>query len=123
MLPTLLDENRVFAAPARTYAPAFDCYETGTSWELLVDVPGVAREDLKLTLETNELTVQGSRKAPEVPEGSAIHTHRWSGEFSRTFRLGDGLDTSKVEASYKDGVLRVTIAKAEAAKPREIAIQ
>jgi HSP20 family protein len=89
----------------------------------VLDAPGIAKEDLSLTVEEGVLTVRGSRKAPEVKDGCYTHNHRWAGEFVRTFRLGNGLDTSKVEANLKDGVLHITIAKSEVAKPREIAIQ
>jgi HSP20 family protein len=128
MLPTILNEaalaNRASGEPAGTsYVPAFDCYETPGSWELLVDTPGVAKEDLKVTVEPGELTIRGSRKSPGVPEGAYRHAHRWTGEFVRTFRLGDGLDLGKVEASLEGGVLRVSIAKAESAKARVITIR
>lgn len=122
LLPSLFDVVEQ-ATPAQAYVPPFDCYETENTWELLLDAPGIAKEDLKLSVEAGVLTIRGSRKAPEIKEGSYRHNHRWAGEFVRTFRLGDGLDTSRIEASFKDGVLRVSIAKAESAKPREITIQ
>jgi HSP20 family protein len=106
------------------YFPAYDVDETEKGYEIVLDLSGVAREDVKASIEGTTLTIKGSRKAPDAaPEGKYSHRTRWSGEFSRSFDLGEDADGSKVAASLKDGVLRLTIGKAESAKPREIAIQ
>jgi HSP20 family protein len=132
MLPALFNDTRLaslFGSPftferERTFFPEFDIDETESGYEIALDLPGVAKEDLKVNVEGSTLTVKGSRKAPaDALEGKYSNRTRWSGEFSRSFDLGEEADGSKVGASFKDGVLRLTVAKAETAKPREIAIQ
>ena len=129
MLPALWNEgalDRLFAAPffgeTRTFVPGCDIDETETGYEITLDLPGVSKDDLKVNVEGQTLTVSGSRTSSEAKEGLYSRRSRWTGEFTRTFNLGDGCDGSRITASLKDGVLKLGVAKAESAKPREIAI-
>lgn len=89
-----------------------------------LDLPDVdpATLDLSVT-EGNRLTVQGERKAPEVQGATWVRQERPFGAFSRIVDLPYMVDADRVEASYENGVLRVTLPKSEAAKPRKIAVK
>jgi len=86
------------------------------------EVPGIAPDDLDVTVETRRLTISGERKPP-AGEGSYHRRERRFGQFSRTIQLPEDLDVGKVSARCLDGVLTVQIARTEAAKPRPIEVQ
>ncbi len=109
----LLDEG------AQGYLPALDVHETDDRYELRLDVPGVAKEDLKVRYENDAITVEGERKSAPGP-GRA---ERWAGRFARTLSLPDGIDAGRIEGNLANGVLTIVLPKAEAAKPRQITIQ
>ena len=111
---SLLDES------ARGFLPPLDVYENNERYELRLDVPGVAKDDLKVHFEQDTLTIRGERKsATENPTRS----ERWAGSFERTLSLPEGVDGARIEASVKDGVLTIVVPKGERAKPRQITIQ
>ena len=105
-----------------TWCPAVDVTEGEDGWNVEMDLPGVPRENVKLTAKQGVLTIEG--EAPGRGDGDA--THSWSerphGSFQRKFTLPEGVDIAKVSAEHKDGVLRVTLPKSELAKPREIEV-
>ncbi|HZV02693.1 MAG TPA: Hsp20/alpha crystallin family protein [Planctomycetota bacterium] len=111
---SLLDEG------AQGYLPALDVHETDDRYELRLDVPGVAKEDLKVRYENDALTVEGDRKSFHSGPGRG---ERWVGRFERTLSLPDGIDAEHIEANLENGVLTIVLPKAEAAKPRQITIQ
>ena len=91
---------------------------------LSIDLPGVRREDLKITLEKGLLTISGERKKASLPEGAAwIRSEAWDGRFVRSLQLPRHVKAEAVSAELKDGVLRLVLPKAEAAKPRQIEIR
>lgn len=105
------------------WAPRMDIVETEGAYEIEVDLPGVPREDIKLTLENRTLTISGEKKDElEEKKAEAHRVERFFGRFSRSVHLGKDVDSEKVEASYKDGVLKVCVPKQEEAKAREITI-
>src|SRR5689334_1351802 len=109
--PANLDELfRTFAPeylPARTEQRSptpLDIYEHDDRFEVWLDVPGVTREDLKLSLENETLTIQGERPAQAVTEESSRHfrrTERWTGGFSRTLTLPGSVDGTRIEAKLQ----------------------
>jgi HSP20 family protein len=106
-----------------SFAPRFEVKETEDAYVISADLPGVKEEELELTVEDDLLTIAGSRKAEESKEGDSYYVcERHYGAFSRSFRLPEGIDSDKVEADLKDGVLSVNLAKPEAAKPKKIAL-
>ncbi len=111
---SLLDES----APG--FLPPLDIYENDERYELRLDVPGVAKEDLKVHFEQDALTVRGERRNATE---NATRSERWAGSFERTLALPEGVDGARIEASVKDGVLTILVPKGEKAKPRQIAIQ
>ncbi|MBI5470953.1 MAG: Hsp20/alpha crystallin family protein [Ignavibacteriae bacterium] len=107
----------------RYYSPAIAAWENDDHTALMVELPGVKKEDLKLSVENNVLTVTGSRKRHATPEKSTwLRNEIRTGDFSRTVRLPQGVDTTKISAELANGVLRVVLPKAEEVKPREIRI-
>ncbi|MEZ0227626.1 MAG: Hsp20/alpha crystallin family protein [Planctomycetota bacterium] len=128
MLPSLLDELTRFPLyledepAARTFSPALDVYEYADRYELRFDVPGLAKNELNVSFENGVLTIEGERKAPELPESATGRCERWTGKFSRSLTLPENADTTHIEAKLENGVLSLAVKKAEAAKPRQIVI-
>lgn len=103
--------------------PAMNVWETDQAVVAEVEVPGVAQSDLDVQVVGNELTIRGERKEDHLKDSVYHRRERPAAKFTRTIELPVPVDESKVEASLKDGVLTVTLPKAEAAKPRRIAIR
>ena len=125
--------NNVFNENYRPYAsglawvggetyPRTNLSDTGDNLEVIAELPGLAKEDLNVKIQGNYLEISGTRTS-DAPEGYAAHrTERGSASFSRSFTLPYDVDAGKVEATLKDGLLRMKLPKSEAAKPRQIAI-
>lgn len=108
----------------RTWNPPVDLQETENEYILQADVPGLKREDIELTAIDNTLTIHGKREQETREEGKNLHRmERLYGEFHRTFELPGGFDASKVEATLRDGVLRVRLPKREESKPKRIKLE
>jgi HSP20 family protein len=110
--------------PASAFAPAFEVKETTDSFVLRADIPGVEEKDLDIAVHNGVLTVSGSRAAEERKEGESYALYeRQYGSFSRSFALPDMADGDRIDASLRNGVLALTIAKKAEAKPRKIEIK
>ena len=106
------------------FSPRTNVVETENQYEITLDLPGLSTEDFELEFLDGQLTVRGTRKQEKEDKGKTYHRiERSYGEFRRSFTLGRDVDADKVEAEYKDGVLRVTVPKAEAVLPKRIAIK
>ncbi len=118
--------NNLFAADrltVRTQFPALDVLEQGNEFIVTADLPGVKKEEIKITFENNVLTISGSRKPYEVPENSdLILNESHSGDFSRSVKFRQDVDTTKMSAEMNNGILTVTLPKTETVKAREISI-
>lgn len=118
-----LEEGTELTRDRRTFIPRTDIYETADSLTLLMDIPGAKESDIEIVLEKNVLTVHALVE-PEVPEGYALALQEYEiGDYQRSFRLSNEINQEKIEASYKDGVLRLTLPKAEAAKAKKISVK
>ncbi|MBN1671994.1 MAG: Hsp20/alpha crystallin family protein [Kiritimatiellae bacterium] len=107
----------------RVYAPDVDVYETANEVVLTADMPGVDEQALEITLEDGVLDVRG-HVAVERPEGLHLAMAEYArGDFHRTFSVSHEVDAEKIKASLKDGLLRIVLPKAEAAKPRRITVE
>ena len=109
---------------ARNWVPAVDIYET-EQHEVVIkaELPDVKREDISVTFENNVLTLKGERKLEqEVKRESYQRIERRYGSFSRSFTLPSTVDASQIGASYKDGVLTVTLPQREEARAKQISI-
>lgn len=101
--------------------PAVNLYDAGDRYVLSAQLPGMSAEDLDLTITGETLTVRGERKRPEgISEESYRRQERQTGRWSRTVTLPDRVDSTQVAANFVQGVLTVTLPKAESAKPRHI---
>ena len=110
---------------ARGAFPAINVGSTPDSVEVLVFAPGIDAQALQLTVDKGLLVISGERKADAQPEPGRASVHareRFAGTFRRVVSLPDDADPAQVEASYRDGLLRVAIAKRESSRPRQIAI-
>jgi HSP20 family protein len=99
---------------AYSFVPKVDIIETEKAYELHFAVPGVNKEDFKIDLNDNHLTVSGERKfAKEKKENNLYVVETQYGNFSRTFSLPENVDASKINAVYNNGILEVTVPKDE----------
>ena len=112
------------AVSSRTWIPRVDIREGADGLTLLMDAPGLTKDDLSITLENNVLTIAGERKfqADEKANEQYHRLERQYGAFSRSFTLAPTVRTDKVEATFQDGVLTVQLPKQEESKPRRISI-
>ena len=103
--------------------PAVDLTESETEFKLMAELPGMAREDVKITLNDNVVTLRGEKKAAsEAKKENWHHVERTYGAFERSFHLSTPVDKTKVNAKFDSGVLTVTLPKSEESRPREINI-
>lgn len=118
-LPSEATETRQ-AAPL---VPAVDIWEDTDGIVLKADLPGVSKEGLSVGVEGETLTVEGAVSLGESPKLRDVYAEVRVARFRRTFVLGRDLDTEKIAASLKNGVLELRIPKREAAKPRRVPVQ
>jgi HSP20 family protein len=120
----LQDElDRLFESPSQAWAPALEVHEDKDGYTIRVELPGTRREDIEVSLQDGALVISGERKAEAIKEDTEVHRQeRYFGKFSRTLTLPTAVSGDKVKAAYKDGILTVTLPKAEEAKPKQIAV-
>jgi HSP20 family protein len=99
-------------------------FEDKNAVKIVAEVPGVKAEDVKISLENNLLTLRGEKKQQAEEQSERVHRYERSyGVFERTFSLPTTVDPDKIDAQYANGVLMITIPKAERARPREIPVK
>jgi HSP20 family protein len=104
--------------------PSVNVAEDKDGVQVIAEIPGIPKEDVKLQLHDGTLTISGERKVPENANNSeSLRREIQYGAFSRTIQLPDNVDAEKVTAEYANGVLRVALPKQEASKPKEISIR
>ena len=122
---TLVRENRSASNNERSeehfIAPAATVLENADGYTLEVEMPGVNKETLEMWVENNELTISGRRSIPTV-EGTLLHRESRPENFRRTFELDPSIDSGKISAKIEQGVVSLTLPKAERVKPRKIAV-
>ncbi len=100
-----------------------DVAESGAEVVVVAELPGVEKDDIKVTLEDGVLTISGEKKVPGLPDEARRHrAERGSGKFSRSLALPAAVNASAVSAELKNGILRIVVPKAEEARPREIRV-
>lgn len=131
-LTSLRDEiDRLFDAPlaelARTsqllsgWTPALDMYEDKDNVYVRAELPGMKKEDIDVSLHNGSLSISGERKnQEEFKDAEVYRSERFVGRFQRTVTLPTPVAADKIKAQYKDGILSVTLPKAEEAKPKQI---
>lgn len=120
----LVNRLGAFADPAGAAVPLLNVWEDEHALYAEADLPGLdpAKLDVFVT-EGNQLTIQGERTAPEIPGATWVRQERPFGQFTRVIGLPALVDADNVGAHYENGVLRLTLPKSEAAKPRKIAVK
>ena len=125
------DIDRLFESPLAEWArgsnllsgwnPALDLYEDKDNLYVKVELPGMKREDIDVSLHEGSLSISGERKSEQKHEDAEVYrAERFFGRFQRTVTLPTPVAADKVKAQYKDGVLTITLPKTEAAKPKQI---
>jgi HSP20 family protein len=116
--------SEFYGGSRRTWVPPVDIFEN-EQHEVVIkaELPEVKREDISVTFENNVLTLKGERKGEQVAKRDQFQrAERHYGSFTRSFSLPGTVDASRINASYKDGVLTITLPRREEAKPRQISV-
>ena len=117
----LTDDESITAAE---WAPLVDIVEDAKEYLIKVELPEVQKDDVKVTVESGTLTISGERKAEKEEKGRRFHrVERYYGQFERSFTIPDDAEANDVRAEFKDGVLRVHLAKSEKARPKQIEVK
>jgi len=128
---TIVKKNAEPVAPAQPVAvecereyirPAVNIYQTPEGYVLEAELPGVNKEGVSVHLEGNLLTVEGRRLAPALPESEFSYRESSPADFRRVFELDPAIEAAKISARMEQGILTLTLPKADAAKPRKIAV-
>lgn len=124
----LFEDPFAFMMPSTSFfegwTPAVDIYEDHDKFVLKAELPGMKKEDIDVSLDGNTLTVSGERKQEEEKrEGESYRAERFFGRFQRSVTLSAAVQANKIEASYKDGILKVTLPKSEEAKRKQIQVK
>jgi len=125
MFSTLFDRD-LFETSLRSsaWAPAVDISETADSYEVTAELPGLTKDDVKISYESGVVSIRGEKKQEKEEKGKNYHRmERSYGAFERSFSLPTHVDVNKIEAKFKDGVLTLHLPKAEDARPKEIPIK
>jgi len=109
--------------PGIVFTPAVDIFETEKELTLLADMPGVKSDNLSIGLNKNVLTMSGEVEAPEGENETEVLREYETGKYFREFTLSNEIDQTKIDAILKDGVLRLTLPKVEAVRPRKIEVK
>lgn len=114
-------ERGAFDTP---WAPTVDIYETKEAVVIDAELPGMKQSDIEVSVTDNTLTIKGEKKQEKNTQEENFHrVERIYGSFSRSFTLPVGVHAEKIKANYKDGVLKITLPKAEEVKPKQIPIE
>jgi HSP20 family protein len=112
------------ALTAAEWSPAVDISETDKEYLIKAELPEVKKDDVKVAVQNDILTIQGERKAEKEEKNTKHHRiERSYGYFERSFSLPDDADPAKIDATFKDGVLTVRLAKSEKARPKSVEVK
>lgn len=107
-----------------SWVPAVDVLEQADAIRIMAELPGVKPENVKISVEGNVLSMEGTKQQATEEQTERVHRYeRTYGSFVRTFTLPATVDTAHIKAASDNGVLTITLPKAEQAKPRQIAVQ
>jgi HSP20 family protein len=109
--------------PNKLYTPRTDIYESQDQLLLMADMPGVRQDTIDITLEQNVLTIYGRVEQPEFPGYSLSYAEYGVGDYRRVFALSNEIDREAIQASVKNGVLKLALPKSKRALPRKITVQ
>jgi HSP20 family protein len=109
--------------PERVIRPRTSVFEHEDAVKIIMDLPGVSRENLNISFNRGELAISGARESWDRDKMKACYCERVEGSYERVFALDSTLDASKIDAKLANGVLELTIPKIEAVKPKKIQIK
>ena len=117
--------NRVHRSETREFSPSIDISETEQAIMLHVEIPGIKKEDVKISIgEDRVLSIRGEKKRSEkTEEKNFVRIERQYGNFTRSFVLSDNINVNEVKAEFENGILEITLPKTEPVKPKEIAVE
>lgn len=120
---TLVRDDRSNASAQREQfaAPSASVLENNDGYTLQVEMPGVNKEGLEISVENNEITITGRRSMPNI-DGTILHRESRAENFRRAFELDPSIDTGKISAKIEQGVVTLQLPKAEHVKPRKISV-
>lgn len=107
----------------KVFVPKVDIFERGDDTILLADIPGVDEKSVDINLDKNVLTITGSIISDEIKDYRLAYAEYETGDYQRAFTLSNEIDIQKIEATVKNGLLRLVLPKAEAAKPKKITVR
>ncbi|MDD5723609.1 MAG: Hsp20/alpha crystallin family protein [Syntrophales bacterium] len=108
----------------KSWAPAFDISENEKGYMIRAELPGIDEKDLEITIAGGMLSVKGEKKQEAEEKGESYHRiERTYGSFHRSFRIPDAIQADKVDATYKDGILKLVIPKAQGSAVKKIQIK
>ena len=111
------------ASTSAVWSPRMDLREADDHYQIHVDLPGIATQDVSITVEGNQLTIRGERQDERRAEDDhVVRMERTFGAFYRSVRLPRAVDENKIKATFTDGVLTVTLPKTEKSRPKKIEI-
>jgi HSP20 family protein len=114
---------RDFPTRSRRLYPPLEMVDNGDALIVMAEIPGVDKDGIELTVLGDTLAIAGEKKIPTTEDVNYIRHERPHGRFNRLIDLPYSVDQEKVSASYKDGILTITLPKAEEAKPRQISVE
>jgi HSP20 family protein len=118
------EQTQESSSSRAVWRPQMDLTETDESYRLHLDMPGMSKDELKISYQDNELVVSGERESTHTDEDEEfVRVERSFGQFRRSFTLPRTVDADNIDATYDNGVLTVTVPKTEKVKPRQIEIQ
>jgi HSP20 family protein len=125
LLDALVTRRRGGVRPSKaTWAPPVDVYDAGDGLVVHAELPGVRQEEIQIAIQDNILTIRGERKADLHVRGESYHRReRLTGPFHRALSLPSVVDTARVKAVYREGVLEIRLPKREEAQPRTIRVE
>lgn len=116
------NQDDIESVNTRTWAPVVDVLETASDLIVRAEIPGMEKDAIDIEVTNEQLSFKGERRIPESETDRYVRMERPYGPFQRTFSIGVPVQSDKVKASYKDGVLEIIIPKTEEVKPKKIAI-
>jgi len=117
-----LEKKQESTAPARLFMPTADIYEAEQALTVVLEMPGVDKTNVDISVEAGVLTIEGRLDFAKYAGMQPVYTEYNIGHYRRSFSLSNKIDQGKIGAEMKDGVLTITLPKAEEAKPRRISI-
>ena len=117
-----LEKKEETTIPARIFLPTTDIYEAPEALTVVVEMPGVEKKNVEISVEDGVLNVRGRLDLTKYRDLTPLYTEYNVGHYSRSFRLSSKIDQNKIGAEMKDGVLSLTLPKSQEAKPRTIRV-